>query len=828
MLRRLKRTLSVLMLLPLVLVVGCGSMVEVKIVTKAATPAPTNTPRLPTPTPWPIASTPAPTATLYPTYPPYPTPTLPPMDTPTVIAEPATVQPPIASPEPTDTPVPNVSTPLGGIISTNTTWTTAGSPYVVEENILVSEGVALTIEPGVEVKLDAGAGLQVKGGLVAQGTAQSPITFTSNLTRSAAGDWAAIEFLPQSMDASFDGSGNYVSGSILEYVVIRYGGGSGKTASVMATNAAVFINQVTIENSANSGFALIGQSGKETIPLTKITNSTITNNSGYGIYADAYRLNGSLTVDNSTISGNGRGGISTGGGDGGGNHVFVFTNNTVSDNGGDGIQGHANGTQTILSNTVTSNTGTGIRTRGNGTYILADNVMSGNTGRGILAIYTTHVISGNIISANGGGIEISQGGNYTIRGNTIVSNIAGDGSAFQSESAWSPAVTLEHNLITGNTCTNSPTCSTIVIFNPEQGDSAFVLNRNNIYENTAAYEIYTHRSSYLSDVDASYNWWGTTNETAVWTKIYDWTDGDSDVGIVDYAPYLTSPDTDSPVSPPSGLVATPDTTSISLAWAANAESDVTGYKVYWDSDAGFPYTNSVDVGNVTAYILSGLSAGTTYYIATTAYDGSGNESWYSRQAMITPGEALTTSYKNKIVFKSDREGGEALYVMNPDGSDQRRLDDESVYYNALALENISPDSKWRLEVREIDGNVDIWRIDAAGPPPDYQITSNAAIDQEPVWAPIDQNRIAFVSTRMGSTDIWTQNVSGDLGRQLTDYKQYDKHPSWSPDGTQIVYWSGPEGGPRQIWVMNAADGRNKRNISNNDYNDWDPIWIKRP
>jgi Tol biopolymer transport system component len=65
-------------------------------------------------------------------------------------------------------------------------------------------------------------------------------------------------------------------------------------------------------------------------------------------------------------------------------------------------------------------------------------------------------------------------------------------------------------------------------------------------------------------------------------------------------------------------------------------------------------------------------------------------------------------------------------------------------------------------------------------------------------------------------------------RQLTDYKQYDKHPSWSPDGTQIVYWSGPEGGPRQIWVMNAADGRNKRNISNNDYNDWDPIWIKQP
>jgi hypothetical protein len=188
-----------------------------------------------------------------------------------------------------------------------------------------------------------------------------------------------------------------------------------------------------------------------------------------------------------------------------------------------------------------------------------------------------------------------------------------------------------------------------------------------------------------------------------------------------------------------------------------------------------------------------------------------------------------TSYKNKIVFRSDRGGGEALYVMNPDGSDQRKLDDASVYDNAFAVEAISPDGKWRLEVRNIDDNVDIWRIGVAGIPPDYQMTSNAAIDHEPVWAPIDQNHIAFVSDRMGNTDIWTQNVQEPLHeKQLTDNPDYDKHPSWSPDGTQIVYWAVHQGGPRQIWVVNAADGSNKRNISNNTYNDWDPVWIKQP
>jgi serine/threonine-protein kinase len=188
-----------------------------------------------------------------------------------------------------------------------------------------------------------------------------------------------------------------------------------------------------------------------------------------------------------------------------------------------------------------------------------------------------------------------------------------------------------------------------------------------------------------------------------------------------------------------------------------------------------------------------------------------------------------TSYENKIVFKSDREGGEALYVMNPDGSDQRKLDDRSVYDNAFAWEAVSPDRRWRLEVRDIHGNVDIWRVDIAGNPPDYQMTSNNAIDHEPVWAPIDQNHIAFVSDRTGNTDIWTQNVTEPLNeKRLTDNPDYDKHPSWSPDGTQIVYWAVHQGGPRQIWVVNAADGSNKRNISDNDYNDWDPIWIKQP
>jgi TolB protein len=53
---------------------------------------------------------------------------------------------------------------------------------------------------------------------------------------------------------------------------------------------------------------------------------------------------------------------------------------------------------------------------------------------------------------------------------------------------------------------------------------------------------------------------------------------------------------------------------------------------------------------------------------------------------------------------------------------------------------------------------------------------------------------------------------------------WDKHPTWSPDGTQIVFFSNREGNRRQLWLMNA-DGSGQRNISNNTYEDWDPIWV---
>ncbi len=62
-----------------------------------------------------------------------------------------------------------------------------------------------------------------------------------------------------------------------------------------------------------------------------------------------------------------------------------------------------------------------------------------------------------------------------------------------------------------------------------------------------------------------------------------------------------------------------------LAWDANSENDLAGYKVYRGPASG-SYDMVKDVGNVVAYSDSNLNDNTTYYYAVTAYDFSGNES----------------------------------------------------------------------------------------------------------------------------------------------------------------------------------------------------------
>jgi hypothetical protein len=70
----------------------------------------------------------------------------------------------------------------------------------------------------------------------------------------------------------------------------------------------------------------------------------------------------------------------------------------------------------------------------------------------------------------------------------------------------------------------------------------------------------------------------------------------------------------------------------SLAWKANTDSDLAGYKVYKGTSSG-AYAAPVTTlpKTTTSYTVAGLQTGTTYFFVITAYDNAGNESLYSSE-----------------------------------------------------------------------------------------------------------------------------------------------------------------------------------------------------
>ncbi len=70
---------------------------------------------------------------------------------------------------------------------------------------------------------------------------------------------------------------------------------------------------------------------------------------------------------------------------------------------------------------------------------------------------------------------------------------------------------------------------------------------------------------------------------------------------------------------------------VTLSWRHSPSNDVEAYKVYIGLSSR-NYDSYVDVGYITSYTVHNLLNKKRYYFAGTAYDFSGNESYYSNEA----------------------------------------------------------------------------------------------------------------------------------------------------------------------------------------------------
>jgi DNA-binding winged helix-turn-helix (wHTH) protein len=94
------------------------------------------------------------------------------------------------------------------------------------------------------------------------------------------------------------------------------------------------------------------------------------------------------------------------------------------------------------------------------------------------------------------------------------------------------------------------------------------------------------------------------------------------------------------------------------------------------------------------------------------------------------------------------------------------------------------------------------------PPPAHrslrQFTFGAAVQSDPAWSPTG-DRIAFVSDRSGSRNIWVQGLDDPQPIPVTTSASHDSEPAWSPDGKWLAFRSDRNGGGLFVVSMSTGD-----------------------
>ena len=122
-----------------------------------------------------------------------------------------------------------------------------------------------------------------------------------------------------------------------------------------------------------------------------------------------------------------------------------------------------------------------------------------------------------------------------------------------------------------------------------------------------------------------------------------------------------------------------------------------------------------------------------------------------------------------------RDGPLHLYLMDPDGGNQRRL------------------------------------------------TDNDLLEAAPAWSP-DGSQIAFFAGETAdATNVYVVNADGTGAANITNQESgFNEDPTWSPDGTMIAFWS-DRTGDHEIFAM-RLDGTGLVNLSNSPEADENPSW----
>lgn len=172
-----------------------------------------------------------------------------------------------------------------------------------------------------------------------------------------------------------------------------------------------------------------------------------------------------------------------------------------------------------------------------------------------------------------------------------------------------------------------------------------------------------------------------------------------------------------------------------------------------------------------------------------------------------------------LLFTSYRGGGgPQLWVLSPEARKPFLLSGRPGLNTGGAY---SPDGTGVLCTLGIDGNAELYRLDARGGSP-QRLTTHRGIDTSPCWSPTGRE-IAFTSDRSGVPQVHVMDADGGNLRRLTYDVSYTDSPAWSPRGDRLAFVVRTDGG-FDIWTC-RSDGTNTTRIvagGSNENPRWSP------
>lgn len=169
----------------------------------------------------------------------------------------------------------------------------------------------------------------------------------------------------------------------------------------------------------------------------------------------------------------------------------------------------------------------------------------------------------------------------------------------------------------------------------------------------------------------------------------------------------------------------------------------------------------------------------------------------------------------EIAFESDRGGSSDVWVLTGKGKQHPLTGGGSV--EAQPSPAPSPQQGVASYMSDRDGDFDIYAETRNGT---VQVTNHPAPDYAPAWTP-DGTRIAFVSERFGSKDVFVASVEPGVSFQrLTSSPNADTDPAWAPNSVRIALASN-RAGTYDIWFFDLGS---KHRLTHNGANDFEPAF----